>query len=204
MPFNPETHHRRSIRLRDYDYSQNGAYFVTVCVNKKLELFGNIVDSGMVLNRAGKMTGEIWEKLPEKFDGVFLDEYCVMPNHFHGILVIDANPGNKFKNMGENMGENMVSPLQEMQSNVGVDPCINPIQGLPRFISWFKRISTNRYIHGVENDGWEPFYQKLWQRNYYEHVIRNESELESIRRYISENPVDWKNDENNPSAHQNS
>lgn len=103
MSFNPEIHHRRSIRLRDYDYSQNGAYFVTVCVNKKLELFGNIVDSGMVLNRAGKMTGEIWEKLPEKFDGVFLDEYCVMPNHFHGILVIDANPGNKFKNMGENI-----------------------------------------------------------------------------------------------------
>lgn len=95
MPFNPETHHRRSIRLRDYDYSQNGAYFVTVCVNKKLELFGNIVDSGMVLNRAGKMTGEIWEKLPEKFDGVFLDEYCVMPNHFHGILVIDKNGRDK-------------------------------------------------------------------------------------------------------------
>lgn len=193
MPFNPEIHHRKSIRLRGYDYSQNGAYFVTVCVNKKLELFGNIVDGGIVLNTTGKMIGEIWKKLPEKFDGVFLDEYCVMPNHFHGILVIDDKTGNTSKNMGENM----VSPVQEIQNNVGVDPCINPIQGLPRFISWFKRISTNRYIHGVENDGWEPFYQKLWQRNYYEHVIRNESDLESIRRYISENPANWEDDDNN-------
>jgi REP element-mobilizing transposase RayT len=188
--FNPEIHHRRSIRLQNYDYSQNGAYFVTICVNKKQELLGNIENGEMIPNDAGLMVSNLWQKLAEKFDGVFIDEFCVMPNHFHGILVIE----NSMK-----MGENMVSPVRieiENTKNVGVEPCFNPIQGLPRFISWFKRISTNKYIHGVNKNGWEPFYQKLWLRNYHERVIRNESDLEKIRQYIVNNPANWENDEN--------
>ncbi|HNZ53375.1 MAG TPA: hypothetical protein PLW37_07180 [bacterium] len=189
--FNPEIHHRRSIRLQNYDYSQNGAYFVTICVNKKQELLGNIENGEMIPNDAGLMVSNLWQKLAEKFDGVFIDEFCVMPNHFHGILVID--------NAGTKRGENTVSPVRieiENTKNVGVEPCFNPIQGLPRFISWFKRISTNKYIHGVNENGWEPFYQKLWLRNYHEHVIRNESDLENIRKYIVNNPANWENDEN--------
>ncbi len=185
MTFNPEIHHRRSIRLQGHDYSQNGAYFVTVCVNKKLELLGNIENGEMILNDAGMMVSNLWQKMPEKFDGVFIDEFCIMPNHFHGILVID----NSIK-----QGANMVSPLQneiENITNVGVEPCFNPIQGLPRFISWFKRISTNKYIRGVNENGWEPFYRKLWLRNYYERVIRNESDFEETRQYISSNPANW-------------
>ena len=185
--FNPEIHHRRSIRLQNYDYSQNGAYFVTICVNKKQELLGNIENGEMIPNDAGLMVSNLWQKLPEKFDGVFIDEFCVMPNHFHGILVIE--------NAETKQGENTVSPVR-IENNVRVEPCFNPIQGLPRFISWFKRISTNKYIHGVNENGWEPFYQKLWLRNYHERVIRNESDLENIRKYIANNPANWENDEN--------
>jgi hypothetical protein len=86
MPFNPEIHHRRSIRLRDYDYSQNGAYFVTVVAKNRENLFGEIENGEMILNDTGKMVLQCWEQIPEHFLNVEIDECCVMPNHFHGIF----------------------------------------------------------------------------------------------------------------------
>ena len=189
--------HRRSIRLQDYDYSTNGLYFVTICVNKRLELFGDIIDGKMILNDAGKMVDEFWNKLPEKYENVYIDEHVIMPNHFHGILGIDNDNENGQTYKGRHTG----LPLQKC--DVGVEPCFNPIngfnpiQGLPRFVSWFKRMTTNRYIKNVHENNWEPFHQKLWQRNYYEHIIRNEKELEKTRYYITANPEKWIDDKYN-------
>jgi putative transposase len=182
-------HHRKSIRLRDYNYSQNGLYFVTICVNKKLNLFGGVEGIMVGLSDAGQMVDDFWNKLPEKFREVFLDEYVIMPNHFHGIIGIDNE---RFDDEGRHTG----LPLQKDQ-NVGVDPCVNPIEGLPRYLRWFKTMTTNKYIEGVNGNNWEPFYRKLWQRNYFEHVIRNEKELSEIRKYIEINPLKWDDDEYN-------
>ncbi|MEC4676550.1 MAG: transposase [Nitrospirota bacterium] len=137
-----------------------------------------------------------WEKLQDKYDAVEIDEYVVMPNHFHGIIIttnntiVGAIPCNRpHKNPipggpGENPipGENMVSPLR----------------GLGQYISWFKRMSTNEYIRGVKQNDWPRFNGNLWQRNYWDHIIRNEHELNQIRQYIIDNPLKWETDRNYP------
>jgi REP element-mobilizing transposase RayT len=117
-----------------------------------------------------------WDKLPEKFRNIKTDEFVIMPNHIHGIIFI-----------------------------VGVDPCVYPDKGehigssLHRIIQWFKTMTTNNYIQGVKQNGWRPFHGKFWQRNYYEHIIRNEDELNRIREYIRTNPLKWQFDKDNPS-----
>ncbi len=158
--------HRRSIRLRDHDYSQVGAYFVTICVQHRECLFGDIVDDEMRLNDAGRMVERWWGELGNKFPSVEPAEYVVMPNHFHGIIVI-----------------------------VGADLCVRPI---PEIVQWFKTMTTNEYIREVKQQGWVPLPGQLWQRNYYERVIRNEEELCRIRQYIADNPAQWGQDRENP------
>ncbi|MDP2755953.1 MAG: hypothetical protein Q8P40_16445 [Nitrospirota bacterium] len=183
--YNPEIHHRRSIRLKDYDYSQAGAYYVTICIQGKVCLLGDIADGVMALNDAGRMIEKWWCKLPEKFEFIELDEYVVMPNHFHGIInivgAVGADlcvcPDNRNKNI--NQGEHTGSPLH-------------------RIVQWFKTMITNEYIHGVKQYNWPPFSGRFWQRNYYEHIIRNEDELNKIREYIVRNPAMWGEDDENP------
>jgi REP element-mobilizing transposase RayT len=179
--FNPDLHHRHSIRLRGYDYSQEGAYFITICTQNRECLFGEIRDCEMILNDAGKMIEKWWAKIVKKFPSVETDEYVVMPNHFHGIVVIvGADPRvrpDADVNTGE--GAHMGAPLQ-------------------RIIQWFKTMSTNEYIQRIKQNGWQPLSGKLWQRNYYEHIIRNERELDEIREYIVNNPLQWALDNENP------
>jgi len=152
MTFNPDIHHHHSIRLREYDYSTVGAYYVTVCVHGRECLFGDIAGDVMQVNDAGRMVTEWWFKLPERLPRVSLDESVVMPNHFHGIIVI--NDGKT--NTGQPHGG---------------APTLGDVMG------WFKTMTTNAYIHGVKELGWPPFLGRLWQRNYYERVIRNEKEI---------------------------
>jgi len=90
--YNPKIHHRRSIRLRGYDYSQAGAYFITICTQNRLHLFGEIVNGKMILNGAGKMVEQTWNEIPVFYDGLGVNEYVVMPNHFHGVIVVGAGP----------------------------------------------------------------------------------------------------------------
>ena len=92
MNYNPDIHHRRSIRLKEYDYSQAGAYFITICTQNRLHLFGEIVNDKMVLNDAGKMVEQTWNEIPVFYDGFGVNEYIVMPNHFHGVIVVGAGP----------------------------------------------------------------------------------------------------------------
>jgi len=144
--------HRRSIRLKGYDYSQNGAYFITICNQNRECLFGEIIGQKMILNDVGKMIDYQWNELQNKFNNIQLDEYIVMPNHFHGIII-------------------------------------------GKIIGAFKSITTHEYIKGVKKYNWPSFNNAIWQRNYYEHIIRHEESLNKIREYIINNPMNWINDE---------
>jgi REP element-mobilizing transposase RayT len=177
MTFNPEIHHRRSIRLRDYDYSQNGAYFVTVVAKNREDLFGEMENGEMILNDTGKMVLYCWEQIPEHFPDVEIDECCVMPNHFHGIFLINCNR----RGVGCK-GERFFAPTDS-----GTSKTVGSI------VRGFKIGVTKWARKNLE-------IIDVWQRNYYEHVIRNESDLEKIRQYIFDNPANWENDENNVRA----
>jgi putative transposase len=166
--------HRKSPRLSGYDYSQAGAYFVTVCVQGRQALLGEILHGEMRLNQAGCMVERWWKELERKFSLIKIDEYyVVMPNHFHGIVFIPE----------------LLAPTTE-GGHTGP-----PLQ---RIVQWFKTMTTNNYIHGVKEYGWQPFKGILWQRSYYDHVIRDEASLNRIREYISTNPLRWDLDRENP------
>ncbi len=181
MKFDPQKHHRRSIRLKDYDYSQTGAYYVTINVQNRECLFGKIVNYEMEFNDAGKMIEEQWNVLLERFPGLELDAYQIMPNHFHGIVVVGAA---FMAALDTNISENRADT--------------RPAPTLGDIIGAFKSITTHEYILGVDNKNWPRFYKRLWQRNYYEHIVRDEADLERIRDYIQSNPADWDEDEENP------
>ena len=198
--YDPDIHHRRSIRLPGYDYSQEGWYFITICTQKWLCLFGEIVQNRMQLNDAGLMVEEWWKKSTDKFPHVQIDEYVVMPNHFHGIISIGvvhhgvgATPCGRPQNHHE-PGQSHGNARNGLGRPHGAAPTIGDV------VRWFKTMTTNQYIRGVKQNGWKPFFKKLWQRNYYEHVIRDEEELNHYRQYVTDNPANWQTDEENPDA----
>ena len=166
MKYNPDIHHRRSIRLQKYDYSAPGAYFITICTWEREILFGEIAENYMHLNDFGMIIDRFWHRVPARFPLIELDAFAVMLNHFHGILMVSSKAG----------GE--TPPLQ------------NPIG---RAVAYFKYLSAKEINRMRENPG-----LPIWQRNYYEHIIRSESELHKIRTYIMENPLKWEEDEENP------
>jgi len=179
--YNPEKHHRRSIRLKGYDYTQPGVYFVNICVQNRECLFGTIVGGEMRLNDAGRMLQATWEQMPQRFPTIKLDTYVVMPNHFHAIVIIVG------------------APLVGAQLGAGTRPAPTANPSLSGVIGAFKSITTNKYIHQVHNLNWPLFHKRLWQRNYYERIVRNERELDAIRQYIRDNPARWAEDMENPS-----
>lgn len=197
--FNPEIHHRRSIRLRDFDYSAIGAYFVTICTQGRECLFGGICDGAMVLNEAGHMLKLWWQKLPEKFDDVIVDSHITMPNHFHGIIrIVGAAPrGRPVFDVCP-----VVGTIKNGQPHgVATGKCGQPHGVAPTLgdvMDWFKTMTTNAYIRGVKDNNWPPFPGRLWQRNYYERIIRDDNELAAIREYIQNNPMRWAEDKENP------
>jgi len=353
MRFDPERHRRRSMRLKGYDYSQAGAYFVTICTQGRACLFGEVVDGEMRLNDAGRMVVAEWERLPALFPNVVLDAFVVMPNHIHGIVILtdpadDATDGATAigatisgattggaatggattggattrvapTTAGDDatpVGAGLVPALSTMAGDdatpvgAGLVPALStmagddatpvgaglvpapstpaqsvpapsvpapsmpapstpaqsvpapsvpvpstpaqsvpapsvpvpstpaqsvpapsvpvpstPAQSVPApsvpvpstpapstpalstpaptlgdVIGAFKSRVTVEYIRGVKTFGWTPFDRRLWQRNYYEHIIRNEETLNCIRRYIAENPIRWAFDRENPFA----
>ena len=173
VKYDPKIHHRRSIRLQDYDYSQSGAYFVTICTQNRDCLFGDIVDEEIRLNRIGIMVKNICEWLPQQYPYVTVEEFIVMPNHFHGIVFItdDFVDGSRME------GGSRTAPTVKRKP-VG------------RLVGAFKTVTTKRFNEMRCTTG-----VKLWQRNYYEHVIRNEDDYRDIAEYIQANPLNWMNDE---------
>jgi putative transposase len=201
MKFDPRIHHRRSIRLKGYDYRQAGGYFVTMVTQGRDALFGEVVNGEMILNDAGEMIVRWWLELPNKFPNVNVDIFVVMPNHFHGIIFIIDGADNSAN--ADVVGADLrVSP--ELRDDDGGEhagsPQRRPNAPLSQMIQWFKTMTTNEYIRGVKNLGWKPFNGKVWQRDYYEHIIRNPSAADRIARYIESNPARWNEDKENPSS----
>jgi putative transposase len=201
--YNPNIHHRRSIRLKGYDYSQAGLYFITICVQNRECLFGQIENGEMQLNDAGMMVQKWYVELENKFPDIRCHQMIVMPNHFHciveniGIHSVDVGadlrvcPNKPVPNKSEMGLFDKSKQSVSVSDNIEGEHVGSPLH---RVIQWFKTMTTNEYIRGVKTLGWQPFNGKLWQRNYYEHIIRNEQSYQTISEYIINNPAKWNDD----------
>ncbi len=170
MNYNPDIYHRRSIRLKGYNYSQAGLYFITLCTQGSLHLFGKITNDEMVLKDSGMMIEKWWNELKNRFPNIELDEFIIMPNHFHGIIQINnTNPipvGADLRVCPDKRDRPDNADEHEKGEHTG--------SPLHRMIQWFKTMSTNEYIRNVKNNHWTPFNKKLWQRNYYDQADRKQ------------------------------
>jgi putative transposase len=179
--FNPDIHHRRSIPLKDYDYSQAGAYFITISTLNRKCLFGKIEVTEMQLNKLGWFVWQEWLKTPVIRPEIEVGAYVVMPNHFHGIVVITTDPVNG-KTGNPTSGEGRTgAPRGPRQRSIGA------------LVAGFKSAVTRRVNESCKSPG-----ASLWQRNYYEHIIRNEAEYAAIVEYVATNPQKWDQDKLNP------
>ena len=194
--YNPDIHHRRSIRLKGYDYSQEGLYFVTICVQNKECIFGEIVENEMYLNDTGRIIETIWNILPTKFSNVLLHEFVVMPNHFHGILEIcrdgDLSRPDATSYFDDTLRPDVLGVINHAPTIGGFAGKYNPMfhQNLSRIVRWFKGRTT------FECRKIKPNF--VWQRNYHEHIIRNEDAYLKISEYVKFNPALWNEDILNP------
>ena len=180
-PCGPEPHKRRSLRLRAYDYAQVGAYFVTVCAYDRRCLFGDVVDGAMRLNDVGRVVETCWEAIPDHFPHAGLDAYVVMPNHIHGVIVI-VRPNVE---VPPTVGATHASPLHHRSGP--------PKHSIGAVVGAYKSAVSKRINAARGTPG-----ARVWQRNYYDHVIRNEADLHRIRQYIVDNPARWAEDRENP------
>jgi REP element-mobilizing transposase RayT len=187
-----DRHHRRSIRLKGYDYALAGAYFVTISTQDRGGVFGDVVAGVMRLNEAGRMVSTEWNTLPAWFPGVDLDAFVVMPNHIHGIIVFTTRVSVGAPLVGaQDVTPNMAT---DNRATTRVAPTLGDVVGA------YKSRVTVEYTRGVKTKGWPAFRRRLWQRNFYEHIIRNEASLNHIRQYILDNPARWSFDRENPLA----
>ena len=170
---------RRSIRLPEYDYSQPGAYHVTICVNHREERLGRINDGEMILNELGRVAYVGWGWLAKTFPIVAVDVFCVMPNHVHAII--------RIKSVGE-CGDGL-----PRRGGLQTAPTDDVVQAKPlgRLAGAYKTHTTVEINKLLNTPG-----DKFWQRNFYERVIRNENEYEAVWHYIENNPFNWMQDEN--------
>lgn len=285
MSYDPDKHHRKSIQRKHYDYSQAGFYFVTVVTQHRQHVFGEVQNGVMIKNAAGEMVENIWYDLPERFPQVELDAFVVMPNHIHGIIVINNHQTMTTQN--DNVGVGLVPtltrtanqpPLDETQHTndktaltpnapVGAglvpapapathqppldktkrmndesgfasnDTVRAPTRGAPTrtnigtssianekdtrndtktmltpnenantvkrpplgdVVGIFKSLTTHAYVMGIREHDWPPFDKRLWQRNFYERILRTDDALSKARAYIHANPHNWEKDANNP------
>ena len=163
MPYSRKLQGRRSIRLNEYDYSSPGAYFVTICTYNRKCFFGDVRDERVILSAVGKKAKAFFRAIPEHFENITVDEFVAMPNHLHGIIVIQRH--NAFQHV---VPKSLGSVIRTFKS------------ALTRWC----RLNGHRHFK--------------WQRNYYEHIIRDEDDLNKIREYIQNNPLEWHSDVENP------
>jgi len=186
VKFDPQKHHRRSIRLMGYDYASAGAYYVTIVAWQRECLFGEVVNKEMVLSKFGLVAKQQWEKLPKRFPNIELGAYIIMPNHMHGIIEIinDRGTAESLTNLDGESSRRAPTKEQYQKPVKGSIPTI--IRSYKSAVSY--RINLMRGTDGVP----------VWQRNYYEHVIRNETDLQNKTDYIESNPLLWDEDDENP------
>jgi len=182
MKYNPEIHHRRSIRLKGYDYTQPGAYFITFCTHQRMHLFGEVIEGEMILNDRGKIARDEWFKTAElrSYVKLYEDEFTIMPNHGHGIIWIE---------------DDTVGARRRRAPTVdNIEKFGKPVKGsIPTIVRAYKSAVTYA-VNKLESQRGAV----LWQKNYYEHIIRNERELNNIGWYIVNNPRNWQLDRDNP------
>ncbi|MGB7573415.1 MAG: transposase [Thermodesulfobacteriota bacterium] len=162
---------RKPNRLGDYDYSQDGYYFITICTQNREEWFGKIEKEQKTLNGYGEVAKDFWVEIPPHFDDVKIDEFTIMPNHMHGILIVEKN----------RVGNAYMRSLQDRTKML-----------LSKTVQQFKS-SVTRKIHSIQND-----FKFQWQKSFYDHIIRNEKSLSHVRQYIVDNPLKWDLDRENP------
>jgi putative transposase len=178
MKFNPDVHHRQSTRLKGYDYTRPGAYFVTICTYRRDEIFGEVINGEMKLSALGEIVHEEWFRSAEirKEIQLFDDEFVVMPNHGHGIIwIVDT------------VGADGVRPSKQDARRASLQ---RAPRSLGSFMAGFKASVTSRAGRELNVTG-------IWQRNYYDHIIRNDRELKNIAWYIVNNPLNWQSDRDN-------
>ena len=218
---------RRAMRLRNYDYSQPGAYFVTICAQHRKCLFGTITDGKMRLNEIGQIVVGCWNRIPQHFPSVELGESVIMPNHFHGIIswglaetrdpqpIVQARSPRPPENTNNRRGEVHSPSSDEPENNRRGEvpsPALNkearsihprenirnrrgevPSPSLGKIIAYFKYQSTKHINQRYNTPG-----TRVWQRNYYDHVIRDDPDLQRLRQYIQDNPMKWELDQLHP------
>ena len=194
---NTKRKRRNSLRLSGYDYSQPGAYFVTMVTHQRENLFGDVADGEMQLNEYGKIVQTVWNNLPNHYPHIELGAFILMPNHAHGIIII-----NESVEIGHaKIGHVRVGHVRVGHVGVGLRPTPTPPRskqhGLSEIMRAFKSFSS-RHIH--ETDESSP--EKIWQRGFYDHIIRNKDEWSRIHLYIENNPSNWQEDRENPSNFQ--
>ncbi len=167
---------RKRIRLKGYDYTKPGYYFITINTNKKIEHIGKIRNGKVDLNESGKIIDTVWREIPNHYSNCELDEYVIMPNHFHGIIKL-----NEFRE-----GLTALPNKNEYPNKIN--------HGLPEIIRGFKTFSSKTI-----NEKIKPEQKFRWQKSYHDRIIRNERELNNVRKYILDNPINWEYDKNNHS-----
>jgi putative transposase len=235
--YDPDIHHRQSLRWRKHDYSSPAFYYVTMCTQDHRCPLGDVDSGVMHLNDVGRMVDAAWLEIPTRFPRMCLDEHITMPNHFHCIIQIVGAPpigdvgaplvgapqvpgqnaaGERGGVGASVVGARQVSGRKPRRERAGVGaPLVSareaskqkpastragtrPAPTLGDAVGAFKSLTTDEYILGVKELGWPRFPNHFWQRNYYDHVIRDQDELEKIREYIRQNPLVWTCDRYNP------
>jgi REP element-mobilizing transposase RayT len=205
--FDPKKHHRKSIRLKEYDYSQAGAYYVTIVTFQRECLFGEIVNGEMKLSPYGEIVQKWWNEILNHFSNVETGTFVIMPNHVHGIIFITERRGavlaprdnpnfNKMESpkLDNEFLEHNETMKQDVSMKLGGETPPLPTPTLGQIVAYFKYQSTKE-MNILDNKG---VVTKFWQRNYYEHIIRNEQDLKNKTDYIEANPMLWDEDDENP------
>ncbi len=188
LKYNPNIHHRRSIRLNGYDYAQEGLYFITICCQDRICRFGNVVNGEIILNEYGQIAFDEWVKLSDRFSNIELDVFQIMPNHMHGIIILnDASAGAG------------ITPAQNKSAGAGFTPAQHKRQPqgiasttVSDIVGAYKSLVVNGCLDIYKSKN--ATMGKLWQRNYYENIIRNEQSHKRVSEYIINNPVKWAED----------
>lgn len=201
-------YNRKSIRLQKHNYAAPGIYFVTICTQNRKCLFGEIMHGRLELNDRGNMVQKTWHEIPKYYSNIDIDVCQIMPNHIHGIIIVKST-NHLLAPVGANprvrpnteISQNVKTPYQKRlaqdtgQTQGSAPTVTGKISGLPDIIKRFKSLTTKQYIDGIKRCNWPPFDKRLWQRNYHEHIIRNNDELNKIRIYIKKNPTNWQDDQ---------
>lgn len=184
MKYNPLIHHRQSIRLKDYDYSKAGAYFITICCEDRMHRFGKISGNEMILNQSGTIAYNEWINLADRFPNFELDVFQIMPNHMHGIIVL-SDISSAIDTVG--------APLAVAQEEDALNRATaRGAPTIPDIVGAYKSIVSNTCLQLFKSQN--KTMGKLWQRNYYEHIIRDENAYNRISNYIINNPAKWDED----------